>query len=214
MEADMGGGKNTAANFSFSAFFFAVFAWSLIEAVLFSVAGGFRVHLLNTAFSIGVSAIALRRCRLWWSLFAVLDSSINGSAPNRHHISDVSSCVALVAAGCLLGLSASTGLLTPFAICAGAFNFVPWSKFVFCRRHFFTSCSLLGGGAVSVLLVTRSTVDPFSYLLWAWFLWTYALTALLTTSKSQPSAISRPESVSRAEPRIHGQAADPELEKA
>ena len=193
MEADMGGEKNTAANFSFSAFFFAVFAWLLIEAALFSVAGGFQVHLLNTAFSIGVSAIALRRCRLWWSLFADLDSSMNRAAPNRYHISDVTSCVALVAAGCLLGLSASTGLLTLFAICAGAFNLVPWSKFAFCRRHFFTSCLMLGGGAVSVLLATRSTIGPFSYLLWAWFLWIYALTALLTTSKSHPSAISRPE---------------------
>lgn len=214
MKADIGGPKLTAANFAFSAFLFSVFAWALIEVKLFSIAGGFRAHLLNTAFGLSVTAIALLRCRLWWSLFADMDSSTNGSAPNRYDLSDVTSCVALVAAGCFLGLSASTGFFSLFAICAGAFNLVPWAKFIFCRRHFFTSCSLLGAGAVSVLILTRSTVYPFSHLVWAWFLWTYALTALLITWKSHQSAIPRPGPVLGAELRTSGQAADPQLEKA
>jgi hypothetical protein len=201
MKADNGGPKPTAANFAFSALLFSVFAWALIETKLFNVAAGFRGHLLNTAFGLGVSAVALRRCRLWSSFFAGMGASTNRPAPNSHGISDLTSCVALVAAGCVLGLSASTGSITLFGICAGGFNLAPWSRFAFCRRHFITSCSMLGAGAVSVLIVTRATVDPFSYVLWAWILWTYALVALLTTCESDRPAISRRGPVLGAEPQ-------------
>ena len=214
MKADIGGPKLTAANFAFSAFLFSVFGWALMEAQLFNVAAGFKAHLLVTVCGLGVSAVALRRCRLWWSSFAAMDSPINRSAPNQYRISDVTSCVALVAAGCVLALSAKTGSLALFAICAGAFNLAPWSRFTFCRRHFFTSCSMSCAGAVSVFIVTKATVEPFSYLLWVWFLWMYVLADLLTTLTSRRPVTSRPRPVVGAKLHDLGEAADPQLEKA
>lgn len=214
MKADTGGPKPTAANLAFSAFLFSVFAWALIETKLFNVAAGFKVHLLNTAVSLGPSAVALHRCRRWWSHFADMDASIDRSAPNRYCTSNVTSCVALVAAGCVLALSAKTWGFAEFAICAGAFTFAPWSKFVFCRKHFFTSCVMLGAGAVSVFIITRATVGPFSYILWAWFLWVYVLVALLIPFGPDRPAISRPGQVPGDELQSPGQAVDSQLEKA
>jgi hypothetical protein len=49
---------------------------------------------------------------------------------------------------------------------------------------------MLGAGAASIFIVTRPNADPLSYLLWAWFLWMYALVALLTTWSSKRPAIS------------------------
>jgi hypothetical protein len=214
MKAEIGGPQPTAANFAFSAFLFSVFAWALMEMQLFNVGAGFRTHLLVTALSLGASAVAFRRCRLWWSIFADTDAAVTRSAPNRFRIGDLTSVVALVAAGCVLALSAKTGSLTLFAMCAGAFSLAPWSRFAFCRRYFFTSCSMLGAGAMSILIVTRATAEPFSYLLWAWFLWMIALVALLTTWTSDRAAISQPGPIVRAEPQDSKQAADPQLEKA
>ena len=208
MKTDIDVAKPTAANFAFSAFLFSVFGWALMEAHLFNVAAGFKAHLLVTVCGLGVSAVALRRCRLWWALFAEMDASANRSTSNRDCTNDVTSCAALVAAGCVLALSAKTGSLTLFAICAGVFNLAPWSRFVFCRRHFFTSCALLGAGAVPVFIATRATVAPFSYLLWTWFLWMYVLVALLTTLTSNRSAILRSKPVLENELQNSGQAAE------
>jgi hypothetical protein len=213
MKADIGGTKPAAANFAFSAFLFSVFAWALIETQLFNGAAGFRAHLLASAFGLGVSAIALRRCRLWWSLFADTDTAVNRATPNRYHIGDVASCVALVAAGCVLALSGKVGSLALFAICAGAFSLAPWSRFVFCRRHFFVSCSMLGAGAASILMVERATVGPFIYPLWALFLWMIAVSELLITWIPDRPAISRPGPIRAAELQNSEQAADPQLEK-
>lgn len=213
MKANIDGRKATAANFAFSGFLFSVFGWALIEAQLLHVAAELKAHLLVAACGLGTSAVALRRCGLWWRSFAALDASINRPASNRYRISDVTSCVALAAAGCVLAFSAKTGSFVLFAICAGAFTWAPWSRFVFCRKHFFTSCSMLSAGAVSILIVTRITVNP-GYFLWAWFLWMYALVALFFTITSGPPTTSQPTPIQDAGPRNPKQPADLQLEKA
>lgn len=191
MKADSNALKLTAANFAFSAFLFLVFGWALMEAQLFHIAAGFRAHLVLAATCSGASVVALRRCRLWWSLFADMDTGVNRTAANRYRVGDVASSLALLAAGCVLALSAKSDLITLFAICAGAFSLAPWSRFAFCRRHFFASCLMLGAGAAPIFIVTRGTTGPFDYLLWTWFLWMYAAVALLATLTSGRPAIPR-----------------------
>ena len=214
MKAHIGVLKQTAANFAFSAFLLSMFGWALLETQLFNVAAGFKTHLLVNACGLAVSAVALRRCRLWWSLFTETDALTDPSVPNRYRMRDITSCIALVTAGCALTLCAKTGSLTLFAICAGAFSLTPWSRVVFCRRHFVTSCMMLGAGAVSVFIVTKTPAAPLSFFLCAWFLWMYALIALLTTLTSERPASSQPRPIPAAELRSSQQAADFQLEKA
>lgn len=212
MNAGISGPKPTAANFAFSAFLFSALGWTLIEAQLFNVAAGISAHVLATACGLGILAVALRRCTLWWSFFADVDACASSPATERDRVGDVISCIALVAAGCVLALSAKTGSLALFAICAGAFGMVPWSGFDFCRRHLFISCSMLGAGAASVLTVTGAPPDPFSYLIWAWFLWTYSIVALLTTWRAERPAMPRPASVAQAKRHNPEQATRPRRE--
>jgi hypothetical protein len=213
MTVENSGVAPATANFAFSAFLFSVFGWALLETQLFNAAAGVGGHLFISAFGLAITAIALRRCRLWWPLFADAGEGAKRSS-TRDHIGDVIGCVALVAAGCVLGLSAKTGSIALFAICAGAFSLVPWSRIGLCRRHFFISCAMLGTGAASILVVARDTRHPLIYLLWAWIFWVIALSELLVTwnrNRDRP-AISRPEPIQPVELQSSG-LADKETEQ-
>lgn len=153
MRANNGGPTQVTTNLAFSAFLFSMFGWALFQTQLFKLVTGFRIQLLTFAYGCVVSGIAIHRCRLSWFVFVYADTHREGAAPCRHLRGDVASCVALVAAGCLLALCMQPRSIVFFALCAGAFSLVPWSKFGFCRRHFCVSCSLLAAGAISVFLV-------------------------------------------------------------
>lgn len=202
MRADNGGPKQVTANLAFSAFLFSIFGWALFETQLFNLAAGVRVHLLTSACGCVISATAFRRCRLSWLLFVDADAVVGRLATNRYHIGDVGSCVALVAAGCVLALSAKPGSIALFSICAGAFSLAPWSRIVFCRRHFFISCAMLGAGAVLVCLIVKGDRDPLRYLFCAWVLWVIAISDLLITWKRDRPATLRPEPL-RSYQRAH-----------
>jgi hypothetical protein len=191
MAADNDGTKQVAANFSFSAFLFSVFGWALLEARLFEVGAGVQLHLASTALGLSVAALALRRRRRWWPAFAQVGAEVQSPAPERHRISDVASCAALLAAGCVLALSGKAGSVGLFAVCAGAFSFAPWSRIGFCRNHFFVSCAMLGAGAGAVLALTRAPQDSLFYLFWAWVLWAIALSELLASTTWTLPAASR-----------------------
>lgn len=196
MGAGKGAPKQVSANFAFSGFLFSVFGWALFETQLFTLGAGVRVHLLASGLGCAVSAIAFRRCRLPWLSFVDAGDAVEHPAPNHPRIGDLASCVALVAAACVFALSAQAGSIAFFALCAGMFSLLPWSRFAFCRRHFFISCAMLGVGAASVFFMSRGKQAPFIHLFYAWFLWLIAITELLFTLKPDPAAATPPEPAS------------------
>lgn len=181
-----------AANFAFSAFVFAGFAWALLAAQLSAVGAGVRAHLLGSSIGGFIFAVAIRRFRRWWVPGAQNGGPVRRSGRPLFRINDLPVLLALAAMGTVLGLTARAGIFTLLVVVATAFSFLPWSRIGFCRDHCYLSCGVFAAVALVALLVGKASQPPIHYMLCAWLVWSIALSELLVTSKKPPASALAP----------------------
>jgi hypothetical protein len=169
------------ANFAFSAFLLSTAGWALLEAQLIKGNARSQAHLLACACGLLLSAVAFRRCRLWWPTVAVPRAAGDASGAwfGRR---EMVFCFVLVATVGVLSAVFRMGSIALLILCVGGIGVVPWAKISFCRRHFFLSWAILGvGTSASVLLSATGSHIPFPYLLSAWAMWIVASALMLIT---------------------------------
>lgn len=186
------------ANLAFNALFFSLVGWGSLQAALFIAGAGVGSHLLACALGLAFSATAFHRCRVWWPSLTNAGVTAGHSAANRSSLADVSACIALIAAGGILALSAKTGSVALISLFAAVFNLVPWSRMSYCGKHFFISHALLDMGAVTILYIAAQ--DIMFYFASAWIFWLIAASDLLATLKRDRQAGARPDSIQGVAP--------------
>lgn len=178
-------------NFAFSAFLLSTVGWFLVEAQL--IKGGARLpaHLVTCFVGLLISAVALRRCRLWWT--ALAGSRANGAAgQHRFGRCDLAFCFALLAIAGVPGAVLKMGSISLLILCVGGMGVVPWAKIRFCLRHFVVSWAILAvGTSASILLSATGSHLPFPYLVSGWAMWFVATTLLLITYRGADGPIGK-----------------------
>jgi hypothetical protein len=175
--------ETSRASFPFSALVFALFGWINVEVFLLTANAGIGAHLMSFAYVTVLSAMAYRRCRVWWPL-----SGRNSTEPGHSTPVLIGHGLALAAAGCTLAHSMRTGFVTPAVICAAVLCFVPWSKSRFCQRYFFASHALLIAGWIPVLLTQTRQQASIMTLACTCSMWALAAGLILATlSKQRPN---------------------------
>jgi hypothetical protein len=167
-------------NSAFSSFFFSIFAWVLLHAWGVQLGAGLAPHAFAAFLGIGPAAVSLRRYRLYWATISIPPRPAERPAKVGFNISNAGWGLLLLAIGSIVGRLILAGWVLPLAIVSIGLTFVPWSKIPLCRRHFFTSCALIGGGVACTLVVAGNhAAHLLAFPIACWVFWGSALIGLL-----------------------------------
>ena len=98
----------------------------------------------------------------------------------------MASCLLLLAIGFGIALLIGSGSVFLLALAIMGMVFLPWTKIVVCRDHFFIFLGLVGAGVLLGLAVPGRSVHTLYYPLAAWVLLTAA--CIVSISASLPTA--------------------------
>jgi hypothetical protein len=178
-------------NFAFSAFLFSTVGWILVEAQLIKGVARLPSHLMTCFVGLLISAVALRRCMLWWPVMAG-SRAADEAGNNRFGPRDLVFCFALLAIAGAPGVFLRMGSISLLILCVGGIGVVPWAKISFCLRHFVVSWLILAvGTSASVVLSASGSTVPLPYLVSGWAMWIVATTLMLITFRGADGPIGK-----------------------
>ncbi len=160
--------RTLATNSLFSALLLSASGWGLFHAWAIGIGAGGLVHALVAVPGLTLSGLVLHRYSLHWP--ARTASRNHGRESGRHPWSPglVASYILLPATGIAIALLVNHGSLFALVIVTIGLVFVPWTKFAFCRDHFFLALAMIAVGGALGLSFSGKPPHSTHYPLCAW----------------------------------------------
>lgn len=156
------------ADFAFSAMLFSFLGWALLESWNISIGASPMRHVISTVLGASVMASSLLRFRAY-----ATPARIVAEAP-RPGVAELRGFLVLMAIGAVLGIAATTTLISVVALLVFGFACFPWSRIgAYKKGPIKPLLSIAGAAGVSFFIGHTRLTFMFAFPA-VWCLWTAA----------------------------------------
>ncbi|MFL6671780.1 MAG: hypothetical protein ACJ8LG_00645 [Massilia sp.] len=170
----------TVFSCSFSGSILLISGLVLVETWSVGIRAGAGAHVFIALVGLFLGAAAFSSYRRSAGIVTQSEPGRNGTASTPGiTVIETAWCILFCALGNVLIQLLIREWRTTFLVFVAGLAFVPWSKVVFCRRHFVVACAMFVAGGICGLVLLGVPADPIILPVATWILWISAAITLL-----------------------------------